>query len=147
MAMAPSLSSATTYDVIIAGAGLSGLTAACELTRQQPSAADKSSPVSILVIEARSRIGGRIHSIPLQQLDTDNQEDAGASVDNSNNNTNKSAAVSVDVGLAWIWPSRNPNVMEYMEQFNDELEYFWQYETGVTRWKWQSSTSAGCDWT
>jgi monoamine oxidase len=131
MAMAPSLSSATTYDVIIVGAGLSGLTAAYELTRQQPSAADKSSPISILIIEARSRIGGRIHSIPLKQsLDKDKQEDAGASVDNSTTTTNKSAAVSVDVGPAWIWPSRNPNVMEYMEQFDDELEYFWQYETG-----------------
>ena len=41
------------YDIIIVGAGASGLMAARELSRKE---------ISILVLEARDRIGGRIHT-------------------------------------------------------------------------------------
>src|SRR5690242_18831645 len=42
------------YDVIIVGAGAAGLMAAYELTRQNK---------SVLIVEARDRIGGRIYTI------------------------------------------------------------------------------------
>eukprot|EP00122_Pirum_gemmata_P010717 Pgem_evm1s9919 len=43
------------YDVIIVGAGLSGLTCAYRL-------AQKSAALSILVLEANNRVGGRTYS-------------------------------------------------------------------------------------
>ena len=47
------------YDVVIVGAGISGLAAARTLTRES---------CKVLVLEARNRPGGRIHSIRLPPL-------------------------------------------------------------------------------
>ncbi|CAH8598731.1 unnamed protein product [Schistosoma turkestanicum] len=49
------------FDVIVIGAGISGLGAAHLLTRES---------YSVLVLEARSRPGGRIHSVRLPSLST-----------------------------------------------------------------------------
>ena len=50
----------TGYDVIIVGAGVAGLSAACELSKQD---------LSILMVEARDRIGGRVYTERDQHLD------------------------------------------------------------------------------
>src|SRR2546426_12265464 len=48
------LSAERTRDVVVIGAGMAGLTAARELTR---------AGFDILVLEARDRVGGRIHTL------------------------------------------------------------------------------------
>jgi monoamine oxidase len=55
------------YDVIIVGAGAAGLMAAYELSRKNK---------SVLVLEARDRIGGRIYTIPAGTFSTDVQAGA-----------------------------------------------------------------------
>ena len=47
------------YDVIVVGAGISGLSAAYFLK-------NKSSDLSILIIEAKDRVGGRTQTIELK---------------------------------------------------------------------------------
>lgn len=47
------------FDVVVIGAGISGLGAAHLLTRES---------YSVLVLEARNRPGGRIHSVRLPSL-------------------------------------------------------------------------------
>jgi monoamine oxidase len=58
----------TTFDVIVLGAGLSGLYAARELLRRSHAAANAANtaapqPPRVAVLEARDRVGGRTHSI------------------------------------------------------------------------------------
>lgn len=48
-----------TYDVIIIGAGLAGLTAAYHLKERQ-------NTMNILIVEGKPRIGGRIQTIQLK---------------------------------------------------------------------------------
>lgn len=48
------------YDVIIVGAGMSGLSAAYRILTQRPS-------TKLLILEARDRVGGRIWSIPFDK--------------------------------------------------------------------------------
>ncbi len=48
-----------TYDVIIVGAGLAGLTAAYYLK-------ERNNTLNILIVEGKSRIGGRIQTIELK---------------------------------------------------------------------------------
>lgn len=55
----PPPSTSTQYDVVIIGAGVSGLAAASELAKARPS-------WRVQVVEARDRIGGRAWTVPLQ---------------------------------------------------------------------------------
>jgi protoporphyrinogen oxidase len=48
-----------TYDVIIIGAGFAGLTAAYYLK-------EKDSQMNILIVEAKSRVGGKVESVELK---------------------------------------------------------------------------------
>lgn len=59
-----------TYDVIVVGAGLSGLTAAYRLLQHDAS-------LRILILEAKDRIGGRILSITLKGGNSDDLWDLG----------------------------------------------------------------------
>lgn len=56
--------SGTDYDVVILGAGVAGLAAAAEL-------ATMDSDLKVLVLEARDRIGGRVHSVHHERFDRD----------------------------------------------------------------------------
>jgi monoamine oxidase len=83
--------------VIVVGAGLSGLTAAAELVDVG---------LSVLVLEASNRVGGRIHSI--KDLVDD--------------------AYLADLGPTWVWPPYQPVVAAWLERLN--LATFDQFETG-----------------
>jgi monoamine oxidase len=82
------------YDVIIAGAGYAGLMAARELHRQG---------LSIRVLEARDRLGGRVHT---RQLDADTY---------------------VDLGGQWIGPGQD-RVYALAREYS--IDTFRTYETG-----------------
>lgn len=86
-------------SVIILGAGLSGLYAAYLL---------KKHGVKATIVEARSRIGGRIHSIrePLGQAEKS----------------------YFDMGPAWFWPSTNPLFSSLVKELG--LTAFEQYSQG-----------------
>jgi len=83
-------------DVIIIGAGLTGLTLATSLAKEGK---------SFLVLEARNRIGGRIHT--LQQSD----------------------GALVEMGATWFFPHFK-NLYNLLKQLNVELEG--QYLKGYT---------------
>eukprot|EP00568_Trieres_chinensis_P001080 CAMPEP_0183307984 /NCGR_PEP_ID=MMETSP0160_2-20130417/19675_1 /TAXON_ID=2839 ORGANISM="Odontella Sinensis, Strain Grunow 1884" /NCGR_SAMPLE_ID=MMETSP0160_2 /ASSEMBLY_ACC=CAM_ASM_000250 /LENGTH=363 /DNA_ID=CAMNT_0025471717 /DNA_START=79 /DNA_END=1170 /DNA_ORIENTATION=- len=75
----------TKHAIAVIGAGLSGLSAADLLCRNIPP-----NQRSILVLEARDRVGGRTLSVPLPD--------------------GSGSASVVDLGAAWIWPSENPEM-------------------------------------
>jgi len=82
-------------DVVVIGAGLSGLVAAHELQKMGK---------RVVVLEARNRIGGRIHTVMAEQ----NQ-------------------AYLDLGPTWFW-EHNQHVIRLLHEF--ELPYFQQYEMG-----------------
>ena len=88
-------SSKVDYDFAIVGAGISGLTAAVTISRENPSA-------SILLIERSDRVGGRI-------LNT--QEPLGSNQDPQ----------GVDLGGAWLWPSSMPFTMQLVNRYKVQL--------------------------
>ncbi len=82
-------------DVLVVGAGLSGLTAAYHLQQ---------AGIGVVVLEARGRIGGRIHTV-----------------------TTRKQQGAFDLGPAWFW-AHHKNVITMLREFG--LGYFKQYETG-----------------
>jgi len=82
------------HKIIIIGAGLSGLYTAWHLQKKQP---------DVLLLEARSRVGGRILSC--QQ-----------------NNSR------FDMGPAWVWPQLQPRLQQLTQQLN--LKLFKQFTDG-----------------
>ncbi|HEX5484947.1 MAG TPA: FAD-dependent oxidoreductase [Limnobacter sp.] len=81
-----------TTTIAILGGGLSGLYAA-HLLQQQG--------ISFTLFEARTRLGGRIHSTPR----------------------------GFDLGPAWFWPEANPRVSQLVNEFG--LSWFEQNSTGA----------------
>ncbi|KAL4893104.1 hypothetical protein BDV59DRAFT_207916 [Aspergillus ambiguus] len=73
------------FDVLVIGAGLSGLQAA--YTAQQAG-------LSVAVIEARNRVGGKVWSVPLA-----------------------SGRGCVDLGAAWINDTLQPRIWNYVQRF------------------------------
>lgn len=71
----PSARTPETFDVVIIGAGLSGLAAAHHILANVPP-----DGVSVLVLEARDRIGGRVNPVRVQGAtkDTEGMVDLGA---------------------------------------------------------------------
>lgn len=73
------------FDVVVIGAGPSGLQAA--LTAQQAG-------LSVAVVEARGRVGGKVWSVPLA-----------------------SGRGNVDLGAAWINDTLQPRIWSYVQKF------------------------------
>uniref|UniRef100_A0A1I7XP92 monoamine oxidase n=1 Tax=Heterorhabditis bacteriophora TaxID=37862 RepID=A0A1I7XP92_HETBA len=59
------------YDVVIVGAGLSGLSAANELRRLEPN-------LSVLLLEARGQVGGRVRTRSMSTMEGDIWVDIGS---------------------------------------------------------------------
>ncbi|MFT5195569.1 MAG: monoamine oxidase [Cellvibrionaceae bacterium] len=95
-------------DVIIIGAGLSGLTAATHL---------KQAGKRVAILEARERIGGRIHTVL-----TDNQNDQ--------------INHGFDLGPAWFWPHQQ-NITNLLQQLG--LAQHEQYEIGNSLFEQQGA--------
>ncbi len=98
-------------DTLIIGAGLSGLSAAVKLSARQK---------SIVVLEARSRIGGRIMSTEFQGFFT-------------------------DLGPSWYWPMINPNVCSLADSL--QLKSYPQFEQGFALFETkdgQTQPVSGC---
>ncbi|XP_046560280.1 probable flavin-containing monoamine oxidase A [Haliotis rubra] len=97
--------SSDTYDAIIVGAGISGLTAAHRLKKKDPN-------IRVLVIEAKDRVGGRTYSVPLKTVSgTDGTE--GTDV--------------WDLGSQWVGRCQT-HVMSLLSEL--ELETYHQYSEG-----------------
>lgn len=77
------------FDVIVVGAGLSGLQAA--LSAQQAG-------LSVVVVEARDRVGGKTWSVPLA-----------------------SGRGYADLGAAWVNDTTQPRIWSYAQQFGLEV--------------------------
>lgn len=91
-------------QVAIIGAGLSGLYSAYLLDELG---------IDYVIVEARSRIGGRVLSHKMNAADDAGTEAAGA----------------YDLGPSWIWPEINPRLKQLVEQF--QLEVFAQHASGA----------------
>jgi phytoene dehydrogenase-like protein len=97
------------FDVIVIGAGFAGLTAA----RDQRDAGR-----SVLVLEARDRIGGRTHYDYLQGLDQ-----------------------KVEFGGTWVVPAYQPNVAREVGRYN--LEYTTSPTPENYAWHFNGTTTKG----
>jgi monoamine oxidase len=73
------------FDLVVVGAGPSGLEAALSA---------KTAGLSVAIIEARDRVGGKVWSVPLA-----------------------SGRGNVDLGAAWINDTLQPRVWKYVTQF------------------------------
>ena len=88
------------FDVVIVGAGLSGLTAATHIVetfeREIGSPASSSTPLNILVLESSNRVGGRTLTRHVSITHNDGGADhVGSSVSN----------VQIDLGGSWVAPT------------------------------------------
>eukprot|EP00934_Nitzschia_sp_Nitz4_P003493 Nitzschia sp. Nitz4//scaffold11_size288233//89929//91569//NITZ4_000756-RA/size288233-processed-gene-0.214-mRNA-1//-1//CDS//3329534020//3483//frame0 len=87
-----------TTDVVIIGAGASGLQCAKSLL-QKP---DGAKP-TFCILEARNRIGGRIHTVSEHKRCVDVRTESTASSSHHNNHTNdKDITFPRDLGAAWV---------------------------------------------
>lgn len=73
------------FDVVVVGAGLSGLQAAYSAQKEG---------LSVAVLEARDRVGGKVWSVPLA-----------------------SKRGTADLGAAWINDSLQPRIWSYVQKF------------------------------
>jgi monoamine oxidase len=73
------------FDVIVVGAGPSGLQAALSV---------QEAGLSVVLVEARNRVGGKVWSVPLA-----------------------SGRGSADLGAAWINDTLQPRVWKYVQKF------------------------------
>ena len=90
----------TQSKIVIIGAGLSGLYAAYLLELQGIK--------DYLVVEARDRLGGRVHSIVIDEAKSKNE--------------------AFDMGATWFWEKQQPELTHLINKFG--LESFYQYEEG-----------------
>ncbi|XP_067672306.1 probable flavin-containing monoamine oxidase A [Haliotis asinina] len=97
--------SSDTFDAIIVGAGISGLTAAHRLKKKDPN-------VRVLVIEAKDRVGGRTYSVPLKTV---------SGIDGTE------ATDVWDLGSQWVGRCQT-HVMSLLSELG--LETYHQYSEG-----------------
>ena len=88
------------FDVIVIGAGMAGLAAAQKLRKELPD------HFSLIVLEARDRIGGRIHTV----------QDV---VDGDTGNSH--ACISVDMGATWIHGHRGNPMAKIAKQIDTKI--------------------------
>ena len=90
------------FDVVVIGAGLAGLTAATVCHENG---------LDVCVLEAQSRIGGRVHSLYADSCDT------------LINDTHVA-----DLGPTWVWAKYQPHVQRWLKAL--EIELMPQFERG-----------------
>uniref|UniRef100_A0A7I4YSI0 Amine oxidase n=1 Tax=Haemonchus contortus TaxID=6289 RepID=A0A7I4YSI0_HAECO len=105
------------HDVIVVGAGLSGLSAARELLRLEPT-------LRVLVLEAKERVGGKTLSVSMKAA--------------------RGNTLNADLGGTWITHSQ-PNILRLIEELG--LKTLPQYSTGtkwvqIGTPKWRSCTGS-----
>ncbi len=101
------MTASSVLDVLVVGGGLSGLATA--VFCQQAG-------LSVKVLEAAQRAGGRVHSVYEQAPDQPDQLD-------------KSADYIADLGPTWVWPPYQPSVQRAVSEFNLQLTP--QYNEGL----------------
>lgn len=120
-------------DVIVIGAGMAGLSAAHSLLLRTDDnsiddAAAAAVPPSVLILEARGRIGGRIHTVDLRTTKTttsnDDQQNGCNDEDEAHTPVSKAA---VDMGATWIhgYNKKNP-IIGLAERLQTQLQkHYW----------------------
>lgn len=97
MSAASAPATTTTFDIIVVGAGLSGLKAAADL---------QGKGYSVVVLEGRDRLGGRVHSVKMSPTSSSSVE-AGAQWLHGNN---PNAVYSLVVNTLGITPVSSGNL-------------------------------------
>eukprot|EP00760_Papus_ankaliazontas_P007107 PhM_4_TR13285/c0_g1_i1/m.36375/K00274/MAO, aofH; monoamine oxidase len=100
------------YDVAVVGGGVAGIRAAAGLAV---------AGLSVVVLEARARIGGRALSIAPHCLSN-----------NDNNSLSHSIIQRLDLGATWFWPQQEPTVAGLVAEFQKQglLNSFEQHHVG-----------------
>ena len=102
--LSPQVKTSNSFDIIIIGAGISGLVAAKEIVESYSENDEASiqstdfSPLSILILESRDRCGGRTESI----------------------HANCNGNINIDIGGQWIGP-KHTYLLNLVELYGLEL--------------------------
>jgi len=103
------------FDVLIIGSGVAGLSTALHCQQQG---------LSVQILEAASRIGGRVHSVYSSACSSETPLDKKGANKGDNN-----AEYLADLGPTWVWPPYQASVQDALQAHN--LQLMDQYNTGA----------------